>query len=127
MSFTLPPLPYAPDALDPHIDKLTMEIHHGKHHNAYVTNRNKALESRPALAGKTIEELLANNCAIVPEDIRTAVRSNGGGHSSPAMFWKIMGPHGGGARVGKVAQAIVGSFGSFDPFKEKFNAAGVGR
>jgi len=127
MSFTLPPLPYAPDALEPHIDKLTMEIHHGKHHNAYVTNLNKALESAPGLAGKTIEELLANHCAVVPENIRTAVRNNGGGHINHSMFWKIMGPHAGGAPVGKVAQAIVGSFGSFDTFKEKFNAAGVGR
>jgi Fe-Mn family superoxide dismutase len=127
MSFTLPPLPYAPDALEPHIDKLTMEIHHGKHHNAYVTNLNKALESAPGLAGKTIEELLANHCAVVPENIRTAVRNNGGGHINHSMFWKIMGPHAGGAPVGKVAQAIVGTFGSFDTFKEKFNAAGVGR
>jgi Fe-Mn family superoxide dismutase len=127
MSFTLPPLPYAPDALEPFIDKMTMEIHHGKHHNAYVTNLNKALESAPALAGKTIEELLANNCAIVPENIRTAVRNNGGGHINHSMFWKIMGPNAGGAPVGHVAQAIVGAFGSFDTFKEKFNAAGVGR
>ena len=127
MSFTLPPLPYAPDALEPTIDKLTMEIHHGKHHNAYVTNLNKALESAPALAGKTIEELLAHNCAIVPENIRTAVRNNGGGHINHSMFWKIMGPSGGGAPVGNVAQAIVGAFGSFETFKEKFNAAGVGR
>ena len=127
MSFTLPPLPYATDALEPTIDKLTMEIHHGKHHNAYVTNLNKALESAPALAGKTIEELLANNCAIVPENIRTAVRNNGGGHINHSMFWKIMGPNAGGAPVGNVAQAIVGAFGSFDTFKEKFNAAGVGR
>ena len=127
MSFTLPPLPYAPDALEPHIDKLTMEIHHGKHHNAYVTNLNKALESAPGLAGKTIEELLANHCAVVPENIRTAVRNNGGGHINHSMFWKIMGPHAGGAPVGNVAQAIVGTFGSFDTFKEKFNAAGVGR
>jgi Fe-Mn family superoxide dismutase len=127
MSFTLPPLPYAPDALEPHIDKLTMEIHHGKHHNAYVTNLNKALESAPALSHKTLEELLANNCAIVPENIRTAVRNNGGGHINHSMFWKIMGPSGGGAPVGNVAQAIVGAFGSFDAFKEKFNAAGVGR
>jgi Fe-Mn family superoxide dismutase len=127
MSFTLPPLPYAPEALEPHIDKMTMEIHHGKHHNAYVTNLNKALESAPALAGKTIEELLANNCAIVPENIRTAVRNNGGGHINHSMFWKIMGPHAGGAPVGKVAHAITGTFGSFDTFKEKFNAAGVGR
>jgi superoxide dismutase, Fe-Mn family len=127
MSFTLPPLPYAPDALEPHIDKMTMEIHHGKHHNAYVTNLNKALESAPDLAGKTIEELLANNCAIVPENIRTAVRNNGGGHINHSMFWKIMGPHAGGAPVGHVAQAITGAFGSFDTFKEKFNAAGVAR
>jgi Fe-Mn family superoxide dismutase len=127
MSFTLPPLPYAPDALEPTIDKLTMEIHHGKHHNAYVTNLNKALESAPALAGKTIEELLANNCAIVPENIRTAVRNNGGGHINHSMFWKIMGPHAAGAPVGHVAQAIVGAFGRFEAFKEKFNAAGVGR
>jgi Fe-Mn family superoxide dismutase len=127
MSFTLPPLPYAPDALEPTIDKLTMEIHHGKHHNAYVTNLNKALESAPALAGKTIEELLAHNCAIVPENIRTAVRNNGGGHINHSMFWKIMGPNAGGAPVGNVAQAIVGAFGSFETFKEKFNAAGVGR
>ena len=127
MSFTLPPLPYAPDALEPHIDKMTMEIHHGKHHNAYVTNLNKALESAPDLAGKTIEELLANNCAIVPENIRTAVRNNGGGHINHSMFWKIMGPNAGGAPVGNVAQAITGAFGSFDTFKEKFNAAGVGR
>jgi len=127
MSFTLPPLPYAPDALEPHIDKMTMEIHHGKHHNAYVTNLNKALESAPDLAGKSIEELLANNCAIVPENIRTAVRNNGGGHINHSMFWKIMGPNAGGAPVGNVAQAINGAFGSFDAFKEKFNAAGVGR
>ena len=127
MSFTLPPLPYAPDALEPTIDKLTMEIHHGKHHNAYVTNLNKALESAPALAGKTIEELLASNCAIVPENIRTAVRNNGGGHINHSMFWKIMGPNAGGAPVGHVAQAIVGAFGSFEAFKEKFNAASVGR
>ena len=92
MPFTLPPLPYAPDALEPHIDKMTMEIHHGKHHAAYVTNLNKALESAPALAGKTIEELLADNCAIVPENIRTAVRNNGGGHINHSMFWKIMRP-----------------------------------
>ena len=122
MPFTLPPLPYAPDALEPPIDKMTMEIHHGKHHNAYVTNLNKALESAPDLAGKSIEELLANNCAIVPENIRTAVRNNGGGHINHSMFWKIMGPGGGGQPVGNVAQAIVGGFGSFDAFKEKVPA-----
>jgi Fe-Mn family superoxide dismutase len=87
---------------------MTMEIHHGKHHNAYVTNLNKALESAPALAGKTVEELLASNCAIVPENIRTAVRNNGGGHINHSMFWKIMGPGAGGAPVGNLAQAIVG-------------------
>jgi len=127
MPFTLPPLPYAPNALEPHIDAMTMEIHHGKHHNAYVTNLNKALESAPDLAGKSLEELLANNCAIVPENIRTAVRNNGGGHWNHSMFWKIMGPNGGGAPTGNVAQAINKAFGSFDDFKTKFNAAGVGR
>lgn len=127
MPFTLPPLPYASDALEPHIDKMTMEIHHGKHHNAYVTNLNKALESAPDLAGKSIEELLANNCAIVPEAIRTAVRNNGGGHLNHSMFWQIMGPGGGGAPTGAIANAINGTFGSFDTFKEKVNAAGVGR
>jgi len=127
MPFTLPPLPYAPDALEPHIDKMTMEIHHGKHHNAYVTNLNKALESAPDLANKTLDELLANNLAIVPENIRTAVRNNGGGHWNHAMFWKIMGPNGGGAPTGNIASAINATFGSFDTFKEKFNAAGVGR
>src|SRR5579863_7636734 len=113
MPFTLPPLPYAPEALEPSIDKMTMEIHHGKHHAAYVNNLNKALESAPDLAGKTIEELLANNCAFVPENIRTAVRNNGGGHINHSMFWKIMGPGMGGAPVGHLAQAINSSFGSF--------------
>jgi len=127
MPFTLPALPYAPDALEPHIDKMTMEIHHGKHHQAYVTNLNKALESAPELAGKSIEELLANNCAIVPEAIRTAVRNNGGGHVNHSMFWTIMGPGKGGMPVGNLAQAIVGAFGSFDAFKEKFGAAAAGR
>jgi Fe-Mn family superoxide dismutase len=127
MPFTLPPLPYAPDVLEPYIDKMTMEIHHGKHHNAYVTNLNKALESAPELAGKTVEELLADNCAIVPEKIRTAVRNNGGGHINHSMFWTIMGPGAGGAPVGHVAQAITGTFGSFDSFKEKVNAAGATR
>jgi Fe-Mn family superoxide dismutase len=127
MPFTLPPLPYAPNALEPHIDAMTMEIHHGKHHNAYVTNLNKALESAPDLANKSLEELLANNCAIVPESIRTAVRNNGGGHWNHSMFWKIMGPGAGGPPIGNVAQAITAAFGTFDDFKTKFNAAGVGR
>jgi Fe-Mn family superoxide dismutase len=127
MPFSLPTLPYAPDALEPHIDKMTMEIHHGKHHNAYVTNLNKALESAPDLANKSIEELLANNCANVPENIRTPVRNNGGGHINHTMFWQIMGPNGGGAPSGDIADAINKAFGSFDQFKEKLNAAGVGR
>jgi Fe-Mn family superoxide dismutase len=127
MPFTLPALPYAPDALEPHIDKMTMEIHHGKHHNAYVTNLNKALESAPALASKTIEELLANNCAVVPENIRPAVRNNGGGHSNHSMFWQIMGPGKGGAPAGNLASAINAAFGTFDSFKEKLSAAGVSR
>ncbi len=127
MPFTLPPLPYAPDALEPHIDKMTMEIHHGKHHNAYVTNLNKALESAPALADKTIEELLANNCAIVPENIRIAVRNNGGGHWNHSMFWQIMGPNAGGAPTGKIADAITSSFGTFDALKDAVNKAGAGR
>ena len=126
MPFTLPPLPYAPDVLEPHIDKMTMEIHHGKHHNAYVTNLNKALESAPDLANKTVEELLAHHCAIVPESIKTAVRNNGGGHINHSMFWKIMKP-GGGQPVGNVAQAINSNFGSFDSFKEKFNQAATTR
>jgi Fe-Mn family superoxide dismutase len=127
MPFTLPALPYAHDALEPHIDKMTMEIHHGKHHAAYVANLNKALESAPELAGKSIEELLANNLAIVPEAIRTAVRNNGGGHWNHSLFWNLMGPNAGGAPIGNVAAAINATFGSFDTFKEKFSAAGVGR
>lgn len=127
MPFELAPLPYAHDALEPYIDKMTMEIHHGKHHQAYVTNLNKALESAPELAGKSLEELLANNLSIVPENIRTAVRNNGGGHWNHTMFWNIMGPNAGGAPTGNVGAAINAAFGSFDAFKEKFGAAGVGR
>lgn len=128
MPFTLPQLPYAPDALEPYIDKTTMEIHHGKHHNAYVTNLNKALESAPDLAGKTVEELLANNCAIVPENIRTAVRNNGGGHVNHSMFWTIMAAPGGQAEPsGALADAIKSAFGGFAQFKEKFAAAATGR
>ncbi|HEY3132300.1 MAG TPA: superoxide dismutase [Acidobacteriota bacterium] len=127
MPFSVPSLPYPSDALEPHIDKMTMEIHHGKHHNAYVTNLNKALESASNLANKKIEELLANNCAAVPENIRTAVRNNGGGHANHSMFWEIMGPKKGGKPEGKLATAINTSFGSFDQFKEKFAAVAVGR
>src|SRR3974390_1806366 len=117
MSFTLPPLPYAPDALEPFIDTMTMEIHHGKHHAAYVTNLNKALESAPDLANKSVEELLANNCAIVPEAIKTAVRNNGGGHINHSMFWEIIGPSAGGSPSGNIGSAIASTFGSFDTFK----------
>ena len=127
MAFTVPALPYAFDALEPYIDKQTMEIHHDKHHAAYVTNLNKALESAPDLQNKTVEELLANNCAIVPESIRTAVRNNAGGHINHSMFWQIMAPKAGGTPSGNVAQAINSTFGSFDQFKEKLNAAGATR
>ena len=125
--FTLPPLPYPADALEPYIDRMTMEIHHGKHHAAYVQNLNKALESAPQLVGKTIDELLANNCAAVPENIRTAVRNNGGGHVNHGMFWQIMAPKAGGQPGGSLAQAVNGAFGNFEQFKEKFNAAAMGR
>src|SRR4051795_11577899 len=127
MPFTLPPLPYAPDALEPYIDKTTMEIHHGKHHAAYVTNLNKALESAPDLANKSLEELLANNCAIVPENIRTAVRNNGGGHANHSFFWPILAANAGGAPSGDIASVINSSFGSFDSLKEKFSAAATSR
>ena len=127
MPFTLPPLPYAPDALEPSIDKMTMEIHHGKHHGAYVTNLNKALESAPELANLSIEDLLANNLSKVPDSIKTAVRNNGGGHINHTMFWQIMAPNAGGAPSGNVASAINSTFGSIDNFKEKMNAAGMGR
>src|SRR5436305_5079574 len=123
MPFTLPALPYATDALEPSIDKTTMEIHHGKHHNAYVTNLNKALESAPELAGLSIEELLANNCAAVPEGIRTAVRNNGGGHYNHSMFWQIMGPNG-GQPSGALAAAIE-KLGGLEEVKKQVNANGA--
>ncbi len=127
MPFSLPSLPYATDALEPSIDKMTMEIHHGKHHGGYVTKLNKALESAPDLASKTVEELLANNCAIVPENIRTAVRNNGGGHANHSLFWTIMGPQKGGQPSGQIAEALKSTFGGFDQFKEKFAAAATTR
>ena len=127
MAFTLPDLPYPTNALEPNIDQKTMEIHHGGHHKAYVTNLNKALESAPDLQNMSLEELLANNCSIVPESIRTAVRNNAGGHSNHSLFWPLMGPGKGGSPVGGLAQAITGAFGGFDQFKEKFNAAAAGR
>ena len=129
MPFTLPPLAYPTDALEPNIDKATMEIHHGKHHNAYVTNLNKALESAPDLAGKSLEELLANNLALVPDAIKTAVRNNGGGHHNHSLFWEIINPAGkpGAVPVGNLGAAITATFGSFDAFKEKIAAAATGR
>ena len=126
MAHTLPPLPYPSDALEPHIDKQTMEIHHGKHHNAYVTNLNAALEKHPELQSKSVDELL-RGINTVPEDIRTAVRNNGGGHANHSMFWQIMGPNAGGAPTGAIADAINSSFGSFDKLKEQFKAAATGR
>ena len=127
MPFSLPPLPYAYDALEPYIDRATMEFHHDKHHATYVANLNKTLESAPELAGKSIEELLANNLRIVPENIRTAVRNNGGGTLNHAIFWLMMGPKGGGQPGGSLGDAIKSTFGSFDQFKEKFSAAALGR
>jgi Fe-Mn family superoxide dismutase len=127
MAFTLPPLPYAPEALEPHIDKTTMEIHHDKHHGAYVTNLNKALESAPELQNKTIEELLANNLAVVTDTIKTAVRNNGGGHFNHSLFWNLLSPKGGGAPTGNIASVMTGTFGSFEAFKEKFTMAATGR
>ena len=125
MSHTLPPLPYDVNALEPHIDAKTMEIHHGKHHAAYVNNLNAALEKHPELQSKSVEDLL-RGINSVPEDIRTAVRNNGGGHVNHTMFWQIMGP-GGGAPSGKIADAINGAFGGFDAFKEQMNKGGAGR
>jgi Fe-Mn family superoxide dismutase len=126
MAHSLPPLPYPSDALEPHIDKQTMEIHHGKHHNAYVTNLNAALEKHPELQSKSAEDLIKGINAV-PEDIRTAVRNNGGGHVNHSMFWLIMGPKAGGAPTGAIADALSSSFGSFDAFKEQFAKAGIGR
>jgi Fe-Mn family superoxide dismutase len=126
MAFELPPLPYPTDALEPHIDTRTMEIHHGKHHNAYVTNLNKALEGQTDLQNKSLVELLTSLDSL-PESIRNAVRNNGGGHANHTLFWQIMGPNKGGAPSGALADAINSAFGSFDSFKEKFAAAGVGR
>jgi len=127
MPFTLPALPYALDALEPYIDKATMEVHHGKHHAAYVANLNKALETAPDLAGKSLEALLADGLSAVPESIRTAVRNNGGGHYNHSLFWRAMAPNAGGPPVGKLGQAIQSAFGGFDTFKEKFTAAAMGR
>jgi len=126
MAYELPPLPYPKDALEPYIDAMTMEIHHDKHHNAYVTNVNKAIAGKADLEKKSVEELISNIDAV-PADIRGAVRNNGGGHANHSMFWKLMGPKTGGAPAGKLADDIKTTFGSFDAFKEKFEAAGAGR
>jgi Fe-Mn family superoxide dismutase len=126
LAHVLPPLPYATDALEPYIDKMTMEIHHGKHHNAYVTNLNKALEGNADLQALSIDQLL-KSLDRVPENIRPAVRNNGGGHWNHSMFWKLMKKGGGGEPTGVLADAIKSSFGSFTDFKTKFAAAGVGR
>src|SRR5690625_3666565 len=124
--FQLPELPYAYDALEPHIDKETMNIHHTKHHNTYVTNLNNALEGHADLQDKSLEELLSNLDAL-PSDIQTAVRNNGGGHANHSLFWTILSPNGGGNPTGELADKINEAFGGFDAFKEQFAAAAAGR
>ncbi len=126
MAFTLPPLPYAHDALEPHIDAQTMQIHHGKHHQTYVNNLNAAVEKAPELAGWSLDDLM-RRINEVPESVRTAVRNNGGGHWNHTMFWEIMGPKAGGEPTGALGDAIKQSFGGFDKLKEQFAAAGTGR
>ena len=127
MAFTLSPLPYAFDALEPHIDARTMEIHHDKHHATYVANLNKALDGAPELAGKSLEALLAHNLGAVPDAIKPAVRNNGGGVWNHDLFWKLMAKKAGGSPVGNVGKAIEAKFGNFDEFKAKFAAAGLAR
>lgn len=124
--FELPQLPYAYDALEPHIDARTMEIHHTKHHNTYVTNLNNALEGNEELLNKSVEEVISNLDAA-PEAARTAVRNNGGGHANHTLFWTVMSPNGGGAPTGELADAITQKFGSFDAFKEEFAKAAATR
>jgi Fe-Mn family superoxide dismutase len=126
MPFVLPPLPYAFDALEPHIDAKTMEIHHGKHHAAYVNNANAALEKHPEWGSRSVEDLLWS-INEVPEDIRTAIRNNAGGHSNHSIFWSIMGPGGGGNPGGRIADALKSTFGSYDVFKEQLSKAGIGQ
>ena len=126
MPFKLPALPYAYDALEPHIDARTMEIHHTKHHQAYVNNLNAALEKAPQLEGKSLDDLM-RGINSVPETVRTAVRNNGGGHWNHSMFWELMGPSKGGEPKGKIGDAIKSSFGDFAKFKEQFAAAAAGR
>jgi Fe-Mn family superoxide dismutase len=126
MAFELPQLPYAYDALEPHIDKETMNIHHTKHHNAYVTNLNNAIQGNAELESKSVEEIVANLDAV-PEAIRTAVRNNGGGHANHSLFWQLLSPNGGGVPSGEIADAITNKFGSFENFKEEFNKAATTR
>jgi superoxide dismutase, Fe-Mn family len=126
MAYKLPELPYAYDALEPHIDKETMNIHHTKHHNTYVTNLNNALEGNEELLSKSVEELIANLDAV-PEAARTAVRNNGGGHANHSLFWELLSPNGGGNPTGALAEAIDAKFGNFDAFKEEFAKAGATR
>lgn len=124
--YELPALPYAANALEPHIDEQTMNIHHGKHHNTYVTNLNNALEGHDELSAKSIEDLISDLNAV-PENIRTAVRNNGGGHANHSLFWQILSPNGGGEPTGELAEAINSKFGSFDQFKATFTDAAVKR
>src|SRR5437867_3025653 len=126
MAHELPPLPYPKDALEPHLDAMTMEIHHDKHHGAYVANLNKAIAGNAALESKSIEALISD-LGPVPDNIRGAVRNNGGGHANHSMFWKLLAPKTGGAPAGKLADDLKTAFGSFEAFKEKFEAAGLGR
>src|SRR6266850_2398452 len=126
MKHELPKLPYAYDALEPHIDARTMEIHHTKHHQTYITNVNNAIKGKTDLEKKSVEDLISDLSAV-PEDIRTVVRNNGGGHANHSFFWKIMGPNAGGEPKGKLADDVKAAFGSFNDFKEKFAAAGIGR
>jgi len=126
MAFELPQLPYAYDALEPHIDKETMNIHHTKHHNTYVTNLNNALEGNEELLSKSVEEVIANLDAV-PEAIRTAVRNNGGGHANHSLFWQLLSPNGGGAPAGELADAINSKFGSLENFKAEFTKAATTR
>ena len=126
MAYTLPPLPYAYNALEPHIDARTMEIHYTKHHQAYINNANTLLKDLPSLADKDVNDLIAN-LGLVPESIRTGVRNNAGGHSNHSFFWQILGPGKGGAPVGALADAITANFGSFDKLKEDFAKAAATR
>lgn len=126
MTYQLPELPYAYDALEPHIDTETMHLHHDKHHNTYVTNLNAAVEKYPELSGKSVEDLISDLSAV-PEDIRTAVRNNGGGHANHTLFWEIMAPNAGGEPVGELKEAIEKTFGGFDEFKAEFKAAATTR